>query len=272
MKHLVLGSEGQIGKGLCDYLLTLGDTIIRFDIKLGDEFDLRIKDNPMLRKCMDDCDFVHFLAFDVGGAKYLEKYQDTEEFKENNLKILRNTFSELSRSSKPFLFASSQMVNMMAHSKYGELKMFGEQLTSQLNGIICRFWNVYGYEEEEEKAHVITDFIKMAKYEGGIKMRTNGDEVRQFLNVWDCAKCLYILSHDYIPHQNKLYDITTYKFTSISQIASIIQNLSGCKVIPSDKTDNIQKGTFTTPNTLILDYWKPLITLKEGIEELYNIY
>ena len=36
--------------------------------------------NPTLESYIDTCDIVHFLAFDVGGAKYLEENQDTHEF------------------------------------------------------------------------------------------------------------------------------------------------------------------------------------------------
>jgi hypothetical protein len=34
----------------------------------------------ILDEYLAECDVVYFLAFDVGGAKYLEKYQNTSEF------------------------------------------------------------------------------------------------------------------------------------------------------------------------------------------------
>jgi nucleoside-diphosphate-sugar epimerase len=107
-----------------------------------------------------------------------------------------NTFEMLEKTNTPFIFASSQMSNM-THSTYGILKSVGEKYTNSLNGINVKFWNVYGYETNEEKSHVITDFIKMAKKDGCIKMRTTGDEVRQFLFGEDCAEGLYILAKNY---------------------------------------------------------------------------
>ena len=47
----------------------------------------------------------------------------------------------------------------MSFSSYGILKKIGENLTSSLGGLNVRFWNVYGYETDFEKSHVITDFI-----------------------------------------------------------------------------------------------------------------
>ena len=61
--------------------------------------------------------------------------------------------------SKPFVFASSQMSNM-SYSPYGVMKRVGELYTKSLNGLIVKFWNVYGIEKDMEKAHVITDFIR----------------------------------------------------------------------------------------------------------------
>ena len=45
-------------------------------------------------------------------------------------------------------------------------------------------------ETDENKFHVITDFISMAHRSKNIKMLTNGEEVRDFLYVRDCSKAL----------------------------------------------------------------------------------
>ena len=41
MKYLVLGSEGQIGKPLCNYLKDLGHTVFTYDIAASPLQDLR---------------------------------------------------------------------------------------------------------------------------------------------------------------------------------------------------------------------------------------
>ena len=73
MKYLVLGSEGQVGGELCKYLRNLNHEVIEFDITKDNNQDLRVKDS--LIGYIESCDFVFFLAFDVGGSRYLKKYQ-----------------------------------------------------------------------------------------------------------------------------------------------------------------------------------------------------
>ena len=270
MKHLILGSSGQIGFHLVSYLKSVGEEVIEFDIVESPNQDLRIYNNNMLEQAINECDFVHFLAFDIGGSLYMEKYQDTFGFIDNNIKVMDRTFDLLKKYNKPFIFASSQMSNM-SYSTYGILKAIGEKYTESLNGLVVKFWNVYGYEKDEEKSHVITDFIKMAQ-SGIIKMRTTGTEVRQFLYGDDCSECLFTLSKFYKTiDRNKELHITNFKWTSIEEIAEIIQGEIECKIVPGIKEDNVQRDKRNEPNDYILNYWKPRTTLKEGIKEIINL-
>tara|TARA_R110000803_G_scaffold23715_3_gene57924 strand:- start:991 stop:1809 length:819 start_codon:yes stop_codon:yes gene_type:complete len=272
MKHLVIGSSGQIGAHLVKYLKKQGEEVFEFDIVNESYQDLRQPHNPLLESYMERSDMVHFLAFDVGGAKYLEQYQDSFDFISNNMKIMTNTFELIQKYNLPFIFASSQM-SEMSYSTYGVLKSLGERLTKSLGGLIVRFWNVYGYEQDEEKSHVITDFIKMAKYEGAINMRTDGTESRQFLYADDACECLYKLSLQYksIPRTKDLH-ITSFKWSTVNGIAHKIKDISNCEVIKSNRKDATQKNAMNKPNTDILDYWKPTTQLKQGIMNLYNMY
>jgi nucleoside-diphosphate-sugar epimerase len=127
MIHLVLGSAGQIGSHLVEYLKTQGEKVYEIDILNNEWEDLRIQNNMVLDEYLleadivYECDIVYFLAFDVGGAKYLEQYQDTSEFIMNNMRIMSNTFDAIQQSGTPFIFASSQMAEM-SYSSYGMLK------------------------------------------------------------------------------------------------------------------------------------------------------
>jgi len=70
------------------------------DITTNDDEDLRIHNNSKLNKFIRESDFVFFLAFDVGGAKYLSKHKDTFRFIQNNIKIMSNTFDVLRETKK----------------------------------------------------------------------------------------------------------------------------------------------------------------------------
>jgi nucleoside-diphosphate-sugar epimerase len=268
MKHLVLGSSGQVGYHLINVLKQQNQEVITFDIVESIDQDLRIYNNILLEEKIKECDFIHFLAFDIGGSLYMKKYQDTFDFISNNIKIMNNVFDIIKKYNKPFIFASSQMSNM-SYSTYGLLKSIGEKYTNSLGGLNVYFWNVYGYEENEEKSHVITDFVKMAIQEGVIKMRTTGIEQRQFLYGNDCAICLYYLSTLYkeISREIPLH-ITSFKWESIWDVANIIKEQIECDVIAGLKEDTIQKDKRNEPNSYILDFWKPKTSLKEGIKEI----
>jgi nucleoside-diphosphate-sugar epimerase len=271
MKHLVLGSSGQVGYHLVDILKQQNQEVITFDIVESPNQDLRIYNSELLEKKIKECDFIHFLAFDIGGSLYMKKYQDTFDFISNNIKIMNNVFDVIKKYNKPFIFASSQMSNM-SYSTYGILKAIGEKYTEALGGLVVKFWNVYGYEKDEEKSHVITDFIKMAKTDNIIKMRTDGVESRQFLYGDDCAECLITLANQYNNIERNIpLHITNFEWNQIITIAEIIQRLTGCDVVPGVDKDTVQLDKRNEPDPYILNFWKPKTTLEEGINKIFEL-
>jgi nucleoside-diphosphate-sugar epimerase len=270
MRILVLGSEGQIGSPFCKLAQSFGHDVIRFDKKLGKEFDLATNTGRLnVRSAIQFSDIVVFLAFEVGGSKYLINKDKSFGYISENVLLMENTFSQLQLFGKPFLFASSQMSNMH-HTNYGFLKDLGERYTRALNGSICRFWNVYGYEDPNDpKSHVITDFIHMAKSTKKIHMMTAGQEQRQFLHADDCSRALLHWCENYNLYDKDQYiDITSFEWTSIRQIADLIAVELTSLVIPGTKEDKIQIGIKNEPSDYVKQFWAPNITLKEGIKQL----
>lgn len=271
MKYLVLGSAGQIGLALCQYLKEQGHAVSTYDIASNINQDLRLPSNPELEQLVSDSDFVFFLAWDVGGSTYLAKYQDTFEFIQNNLKIITNTFEILKEQNKPFIFASSQMANM-SYSSYGLTKSMGEKITSVLGGVTVKFWNVYGVEHDPEKTHVVTDFINKAKDTGVINMLTDGTESRQMLHATDCSECLYLLSTKYLElPRDQEYHITSFEWTTMLDIANMIAgHFPGTVVRPAQAKDMIQKDKRNEADRSILNHWQPKISLIDGIKNIID--
>lgn len=266
MKYLILGSSGQIGSALENLLISRGHTVLTFDIVDNLDEDLRLANNQLLINKVKESDFIFFLAFDVGGSRYLKTYQYSYNFLSNNSRIMEFTFEVINKTNTPFIFASSQMSNMN-FSPYGTLKALGEFYTKALNGLVVKFWNVYGVEQDPNKMHVITDFLLSAKENKKITMMTNGQEERQFLHTDDCSECLLILSQKYlnISKDDELH-ITSFRWNSILDVARIISVIfPGTLVIPSLNIDSIQQNLRNEPNKKILDYWKPELSLHDGI-------
>ena len=121
----------------------------------------------------------------------------------------------------------------MTYSNYGILKNIGERYTYLLNGIIVKFWNVYGVEKDLSKSHVITDFILKALNKKKIEMLTNGQEERDFLYAEDCCNGLEIIMKRFIllKKYNRPIDLTTGKYSKIINIAKLIKKIMNEKNI-----------------------------------------
>ena len=276
MRVAVLGSSGQIGAYLTEHLTKKGHLVREFDIVNGNHEDMTHIPNTFLRNVIMDSDFVFFLAFDVGGSHYLKKYQHNFKFIDNNTRMMANVFGHLSDYKKPFVFASSQMSNM-SYSPYGVMKRVGELYTKSLNGLIVKFWNVYGIEKDMEKAHVITDFIHKGFESGVINMMTDGTEAREFLYAEDCCEALEKIMEEYsnLSSDDELH-ITTGVYTSILEIAQEIRELfdnigKKVEVIPSEKKDEVQKDARNEPNSFIRKIWQPKTSVKDGLKKVFEV-
>ena len=277
-KILILGSEGQVGAHLKDFLRRNNYSVLEFDIAKSKYEDLRKFRNKKLQGLIKKSAFIYFLAFDVGGSRYLNKYQNTFDFVSNNILLMQNTFALIKKYKKKFIFASSQMSNMN-HSNYGVLKSIGEKYTKILGGITVKFWNVYGIEKDLNKSHVITDFIIKALTKKKISMLTNGKEEREFLYAEDCCIGLEIMmkKFDKIIKQKDYIDLTTFKSTKIIDIAKIIQDLLSkmnikITIVPSKNKDTIQMNKKNKADNYFLKFWKPQYSIRAGINEVLKFY
>jgi len=276
MKVTILGSEGQIGAYLSEYLQKKGHDVTGVDVVDGIHNDLRVTPNTHVESKIENADFVFFLAFDVGGSRYLKKYQHTFDFVNNNTRIMANTFRLLERYKKQFVFASSQMSNM-SYSPYGVMKRVGELHTTALKGLTVKFWNVYGIEKDMEKAHVITDFIRRGFEEGEFEMLTDGTEQRQFLYAEDCCEALETVMNCYSDFKpTDPLHITSFNATSINQIAAIIQGQFNLierfdvKIKPGLAKDSVQMDKRNEADTYITGWWTPKTTIDQGITKVFQ--
>ena len=276
MKILNLGSGGQIGAYLSDYLRKKGHDVFDFDITNGPEQDLTLIPNLSLEHYVKESDFVFFLAFDVGGSRYLKKYQHTFDFINNNTRLMANVFGLLEKYHKRFIFASSQMANM-SYSPYGILKTVGELYTKSLNGLTVKFWNVYGIEKDPEKSHVITDFIRRGFEEGQFEMMTDGTEERQFLYAEDCCRGLETIMECYTDFkpEDELH-LTSFHWNTIKEVAEIISgqfNIIGkydIKIKPGTSKDSVQLDKRNEASNYIHGWWIPETTIDQGIAKVFN--
>jgi len=285
MKITILGSSGQIGAYLTTYLREKGHEITEFDIVRNHLEDLTKIPNSLLEDAIRECDFVYFLAFDVGGSHYLKRYQHDYRFINNNTRLMANVFGYLKKYNKRFVFASSQMSNM-SYSPYGVMKRVGELYTTSLNGLIVKFWNVYGIEKDNDKAHVITDFISKGfesvcdpghpEGQGVVEMMTDGTEERQFLYAEDCCEALEIVMNSYTDFKTEdPLHITSFRSSTIKEVSEIISGLfrtEGIEITfkPGLAKDSVQLDKRNEANTFITSWWLPKTPLDVGIRKVFE--
>ena len=251
--NLVIGSSGFVGRPFCEYLRRAGEEVIPFDLLRGQAEDARFAGLPL-----EGVDRVYFLAWDVGGAKYL--YRGDAQFRQLdwNLKLLLNVMPQLQAAGTPFLFVSSQLAEEY-DTVYGATKRLAEVWTHLLGGVRVRLWNVYGsYEEATERSHVVADFIWQALRQGEIRMMTTGDEVRQLIHVDDvCAAFHQALSQ----RLDGIYDVSSFEWVRIRDVAALVAELTGARVVPGTKVG----GTPLTPMKGKIPGWTPQISLRDGL-------
>lgn len=254
--NLVIGSDGFIGTPFCQFLEKKGEKVIRFDIKHGESEDARIEKLPL-----SSVDKVYFLAWDVGGSKYLYEPKLQKNQLDWNLVLMKNVFDQLEKSKKDFLFVSSQLSEEV-DTVYGVTKRLGEVWTDLLGGVCVRVWNAYGYMEGQDvKSHVISDFIYQALKTKKITMMTNGEEWRQFTHIRDLSDAFYMAMH-LSDRKKTVYDASSYQWVQIIDVAEMIAKMTGATI---SKGVHIGHDPLPSGNMGRVPKWLPKIELVDGI-------
>lgn len=257
--NLVIGSDGFIGNYFCDYLEKKGEKVIRFDIKRSKKEDGRTH-----KFNFNKIDKIYFLAWDVGGSKYLYKHELQIGQLKWNLDLMSNIFNQLEGKKKDFLFVSSQLAEEV-DTVYGVTKKLGEVWADLLDGKCIRVWNAYGAMEKQGiKSHAISDFIFQALKTGKIKMMTDGQESRQFTHLEDLSTAFY-MSLNSKDLNRKIYDASSYHWVKMIDVAKLICDITGAKYYPGKI-----KGRDPIPSQNMgrIPGWLPSVTLEEGIKSM----
>jgi nucleoside-diphosphate-sugar epimerase len=252
IKELILGGEGLIGAALAEELRAKGREVVSLDLKSG--FDLR---RPFDLTSFENCDRVWFLAWDTGGAKYLEAEDQQHQQYRNNCEISLRVFDALSRTKKPFLFATSQLAGQP--NAYGTTKLMAWRWTENLGGKVARLWNVYGWEQPTIKSHVITDLV-LSGCRGRVRCLTTGEEHRRFLYKSDCVEALNLL----FDGEQQTAEIAAGQWSTIREIAEEIARQLNVQA----EFGNLQGSECLVDPETTLAGWFPKVTMGEGLAKV----
>ena len=260
--YLVLGGEGFIGKALVNYLISEGNNVHSLDFRLDPKQDLRV----MQIDNLSDFDATFFLAWNVGGSKFLSQTSTWQGQFADNIALMNNIFPQLIRASRPFLFVSSQLAGI-DNSPYSLTKKLAEEYCATMaSSVVARQWNVYGsIENFNVRSHVISDLIFQALKTGEIHLLTNGSEQRKFVHLDDtCRAYLQMIKEQ----KGRIYDVSSENYITILEVAELIAKITGAKLFPSQISGNtpISAERATYPG------WEPKISLEDGIRNLITEY
>jgi len=260
MKYLVIGSSGFVGSYLTKYLIAQGDSVVQYDIKNTHKEDARCE-----KLYLDDnVDRIIFLAWDVGGAKYLYEGKTQLQQFYNNTKICINSFDQIEDSGKPFLFVSSQLAEECVDA-YSVTKRMAELWAIAMGGKVVRLWNVYGnYEPISERSHVVSDFVNQALIYGKISMISDGRERKRFIYIEDACDGMI---HAFESNQG-VVDIANAKPISIMYVALSISKLIQCKISFPNERHRQDLGYIKNG----FGDWKAKVEFEEGIAKTINTF
>jgi nucleoside-diphosphate-sugar epimerase len=250
-REAILGGDGLIGSALGRRLREGGSEVTSFDLKSG--WDLRRR-TPFLA----EYDRVWFLAWDTGGARYLEVAGHQHAIFKNNCEIAATVFDALSTSRRPFVFTTSQLAGR--EDAYGITKLMGEVWTRQLGGKVARLWNAYGWETPDDRSHVVTDLVRSGLEQQVVRTQTTGAERRRLLYKDDCAEALVTL----FDGPGAEADIAGPEWVSIADLARRIAALLG---VPAELGSATGQEVLVEPSRP-LPGWRPRTSLEEGLRQI----
>lgn len=247
--NVLLGGAGLIGSALNRKLLERGEETKVYDLKTG--VDLREYEPGNVTGDV----YYWFLAWDVGGAKYIMDSSRQLSILRNNLRLCDKIFGWLKKREGRFTFVSTQMVGYP--NAYGVTKAVGETWARIVgDGLITRLWNCYDAEEPSHRSHVIPDLVAQAKT-GTINLLTSGEERRQFLHADDVAEGLVFQREIRQP----LADVTSGNWVSIREVAELVGRQLNAKVVLGQNSGYES----LVDSTHLLARWKPRIDLPTGV-------
>lgn len=285
MKVAVFGGAGFLGSHVADVLTDAGHKVLIYDRKkspyLRPEQEMVVGDilnEATVEKTVKDCDVVYNFA---GIADIDEVAQNPLESVKAN--ILGNSIIlEACRKVKVkrFVFASSLYVYSKSGSFYKSTKQACELLIENYNEVfempytVLRYGSLYGPRADENNA--IYRFIKQALTEGKITRYGDGEELREYIHVFDAARgSVEILSEEFI---NQHVIVTGHQQMRIKDLLMMIKEMLNNEIeiefLPSTENHHYE----ITPYSFAPKIGKRLtsktyLDLGQGIlDSIYKLY
>ena len=256
MRVAVFGGSGFLGSHVADSLTEAGYKVIIFDCKdspyLRPEQEMiigNILDEKIVKKTVESCEIIYNFA---GIADIDEALQKPLESVKAN--ILGNTIileACCKSKVKRFIFASSLYVYSKAGLFYRSTKQACELLIENYNEVfglpytILRYGSLYGPRADDR--NFVYTILTQALRDGRIIREGDGEEIREYIHVYDAARCsVEILSDEFI---NQYVMITGNQQMKVKDLLLMIKEMLDNKIEIEYKPPKISSHYEITPYT-----------------------
>ncbi|MFC2156816.1 NAD-dependent epimerase/dehydratase family protein [Acidobacteriota bacterium] len=285
MKAVVFGGSGFLGSHVADALTEKKFNVTIFDNVespyISSDQQMIVGDilNPVdVEEAVKGSDYVFNFA---GIADIDEANENPIAAVQNN--ILGNTFileSCYKNEVKRFVFAStiyvySDLGGVYRSSKQAcELIIENYQKLYGLDFTILRYGSLYG--KRANNFNFVNKIINQALIEGKISRKGDGEEIRDYINVVDAARCSVEVLKDEFANQHVIIKGT--QTIKIKDFLSMIKEILGNTIEIEYSSERIPEHYEITPynfkpkvaKNLIMDYFHDL---GQGIlEVIYDVY
>jgi UDP-glucose 4-epimerase len=290
---LITGGAGFIGTHLAKKLLESNNVII-LDLKekfqdIHNEFskvDVDIRNYENFNKLKGSFDYIFHLAAQTSGRISQENPElDIDTNVKGTMNVLR--FAK-EREVKKVIFTSSMAVygngenlkedyklNPLSH--YGVSKVTGEYLLKMYNqfGIdytIFRLFNVYGKGQDLEnlKQGMVSIYLAQLLKYGKIEVTGSLERYRDFVYISDVINALVLGLEQ--KTSKEIFNVGSGKKTTVKELIDLLLEIDGRNIDVMDigGHEGDQFGTYANIDKLKKLGWKPNVTLKEGLQNMYN--
>jgi nucleoside-diphosphate-sugar epimerase len=94
-------------------------------------------------------------------------------------------------------------------------------------------------------------------------------EKRDFLHVDDASSAILKVAQKLFRGEvSGSLDVASFKYHSILEVASTVASIIPSEIFVGDNVDSVQNGHTAHPSPDILEFWKPKLELREGIQDI----
>jgi len=302
MKVFVTGGAGFIGSALVKSFLEKNYEVTIFDnfsnsskhkishlLKNGAFLiEGNITNYDSIEKTLDDCNIVIHLAAQISVEESIKKPELTRSINVEGTKNLLRAC--VAKKVNKIILASSAAVYgqpkdlpltesspISPISPYGQSKVEMEKLLEEfsknydLNGISFRFFNIYGKDQTDEYAGVITKFMKKISENKPLIIFGDGSNTRDFISIDDVIDSIHNAIKNIEGKKGNCYNIATGNYISIKELAELMLSISGknldIKYEPPKEGDIVNSQTTINLAQKELGFL-PKVKLSDGLKKL----